>query len=88
MSNDKGLQEEIARLNRVINGGHFGMPVNLNIKAFKRYILETFPQLSKHDRNYLTVQYKKEAWGDYDKVVKYKLSEPTRKVSKKENDGK
>jgi len=90
MSNDgqEISTEQLLRLNRALKGGHFGQPVNLSIKAFKRYLSSDFPELSKRDRNYLVARYKEEAWSDYDEIVKVKFAEPSRTLNKKEPNGK
>lgn len=88
MVNDGISPEQLKDMNRLLNNGHIGQPVNLSIKAFKKYVDSNFPGIKKSERSYLIARYKKEAWSDYDKVVKFKLAEPSRNVNKKESDGK
>lgn len=84
MSNDSDLDKQLLEAAK-----RFGMPVNLSIKSFKRYLTENFPNLTKHQRNYAIKKYKTEAWSDYDTLVTTKFAEPSRSVvKKKENDGK
>jgi len=64
-----------------------GMPVDLSINRFKQYMSNDYPDLPKSQRNYAIKKYKAEAWADYDEMVKFKLTEPTRTKSK-DNDGK
>jgi len=88
MSNDGISAEQLKQINRMMNDGHIGQPVNLSIKAFKRYIDSEFPGIKRSDRSYLINKYKAEAWSDYDEVVKFKLAEPTRRTHNKEKNGK
>jgi hypothetical protein len=88
MSNDGISAEQLKYMNRMMNNGHVGQPVNLSIKAFKRYIDSEFPGIKKSDKSYLIKKYKTEAWSDYDEVVKFKLAEPTRRAHAKEKNGK
>lgn len=80
----KGAREanELLKAKRIQDGGFKGKPVNLNIKGFKRYLSKEFPNLTKSQRNYAIKKYKTEAWSDYDEVVKFKMSEPTRSTKK------
>lgn len=84
MSNDGNPTIQLDQARR-----RFGLPVDLNIKRFKRYLTDNYPNITKQQRNYAIRKYKEEAWSDYDEMVTFKLAEPSRNiVKKKENDGK
>lgn len=88
MSNDGGLYQQLNDEEILKAAKRFGMPVDLSIKRFKKYLKDEFPNLTKAQRNYAIRKYKTEAWSDYDTMVTTKFAEPTRLIRKKETDGK
>jgi len=88
MSNDGTSTNQLNEEEIMKAAKRFGMPVDLSIKKFKKYLSDEFPGLTKGQRNYAIRKYKTEAWSDYDTMVTTKFAEPSRPVVKKENDGK
>lgn len=52
-------------------------PIELNIRKFKKYLVENFPNLTQTERRNLAKQYKEGAWQDFHTMVKKPFNFPT-----------
>lgn len=62
------------------------LPVDLNIRKFKKHIAKEYPQLTKSERNYLAKRYKEGAWRDFHDMVKNPYNYPTHVVKDTTNE--
>lgn len=83
----KQTREGLKTLQATLNNPAYRIPVDMNIKKFKKLVDGGEVRLSKPERNRLIKMYKQKAWTEYDEIVQGVGSFPTRTVVEKTSNG-